>query len=231
MNGLKKYIRKLALKLRAETLKKLLKKSFTNSTTKTVISSTETLTFNTKTLETINTVRENVSSIAKTTNGDTQKLIDYIEAQGTKVYKIHNASAILQKVNETTGLITELKGLKAIYINILTGNGFGLKTKPQFIISDKETDYYLLLREFYLWYSLKMKLAGFDYETQELFKKRIKNPIKNATFKGLNYDKMLKLKEAMERDKEANEFVMNILREKGGDSNTFGKIIKGGADI
>lgn len=230
MKKLKEYFIKIALKMRAKTLEKMLKKTFTNSTSKTIISSTETMTLNSKTLVIIENIKNNVKDITKTTGNNPQKLIDYIEAQGTKVYKIKNANTILQKINEHTGFITELCGIKAIYVNVLTGQGIGFKSKSMFIISDKQTDYYMLLREFYLWYSMNMKLPGFDFKTQEKFKKYIKNS-QNASFKGLHYSEMLKIKEAIARDKEANEFVMELIREKDGGSNVFGKMTSGGANI
>lgn len=230
MKRISEKFKRLILKLRAKTLSKMIEKSFTNETSKTIISSTETMTLNTKTLKIIETVKQNISDITKITGNNPQKLIDYLEAQGTKVYRIKNAGKILEKINEHTGLITELHGVKALYINIITGQGLGLKTKPLFIISDKQTDYYLFLREFYLWYSLNMKLPGFDFKTQEKFKIYLKHS-QTATFKGLRYGDMLKLQEAIARDKEANEFVMNIIREKDGGANAFGKITAGGAEI
>lgn len=230
MKIISEKLKRIILALKAKTLSKMIEKSFTNETSKTIISSTETMTLNTKTLKIIEEVKQNVSDIIKTTSNNPQKLIDYIEAQGTKVYKIKNAGKILEKINEHTGLITELQGAKACFVNIITGQGIGFKTKPLFIISDKQTDYYLFLREFYLWYSLNMKLPGFDFKTQEKFKIYLKHSQK-VTFKGLKYGEMLKIQEAISRDKEANEFVMNIIREKDGGSNAFGKLINGGAEI
>ncbi len=230
MKKLTQKIRRLALTFRAKTLEKLLKKSFGDDMSKTIISSTEIMTLNAKTLEVISTVQKNVADIIKTTNNNPQKLLDYIEAQGTKVFKIKNATKLLEKVNEHTGLITELHGIKALYINIITGQGTIFITKPLFIISDKEIDYYMLLREFYLWYSLKMKLPGFDFKTQEKFKKYLKYS-QNASFKKLSYEEMIKIKEAIARDKEANEFVMQVIREKDGGANVFGKMTTGGANI
>ena len=86
------------------------------------------------------------------------------------MYKIYNAEGLLNKVFEHTGFITPLEGAKAMYISTIVGAEItNNSTAPMFIISaDKETDYYMLLREFYLWYSYKMNLAGFDFETQEI---------------------------------------------------------------
>lgn len=230
MKRIVEKIRRIAITFRAKALKKMLNKTFSNSTSKTIISSTEKVTLNSKSKQLVEEVIQGVSAIAKTTIDNPQKLLDYVEANGTKVYQIVNANKFLEKINEHTGLITELKGIKALYVNILTGSGIGFKSKPMFIISNKKLDYYMLLREFYLWYSLKKNLPGFDFKAQEKFKKYIKN-LNKASFKGLNYGEMLNIQEAISRDKEANDFVIKLLQEKGGDMGAFGKITSGGANF
>lgn len=230
MKRIVEKIRRIAIGFRAKALQKMLNKTFSNSMGKTIISSTEKVTLNSKSLQLVDEVKEAVGAIAKTAHNNPQKLLDYVEANGTKVYKIVNANKILEKINEHTGLITELKGVKALYVNILTGKGVGFKTKPMFIISNKQLDYYMLLREFYLWYSLKKNLAGFDFKTQEKFKKYIKN-LNKVSFKGLSYGEMLSIQEAISRDKEANEFVIKLLQETGGDTGILGRITSGGANL
>ena len=230
MKRIVEKIRRIAIGFRAKALQKMLNKTFSNSMGKTIISSTEKVTLNSKSLQLVDEVKEAVGAIAKTAHNNPQKLFDYVEANGTKVYKIVNANKILEKINEHTGLITELKGVKALYVNILTGSGLGFKTKPMFIISNKQLDYYMLLREFYLWYSLKKNLAGFDFKTQEKFKKYIKN-LNKVSFKGLSYGEMLSIQEAISRDKEANEFVIKLLQETGGDTGILGRITSGGANL
>lgn len=230
MKRIVEKIRRLAISFRARALRKILNTSFSNSTGKTIISSTEKVTLNSKSLQLVEEVKDAVSAIAKSTHNNPQKLLDYLEANGTKVYKIVNANKILEKVNEHTGLITELKGVKALYVNLLIGRGIRFTTYPMFIVSNKKLDYYMLLREFYLWYSLEKKLPGFDFKTQEKFKKYLKN-LNKVSFKGLNYGEMLDIQEAISRDKEANEFVINILRETGGDTGLFGRITSGGVNL
>lgn len=230
MKRIVEKIIRIAIGFRAKALQKMLNKTFSNSMGKTIISSTEKVTLNSKSLQLVDEVKEAVGAIAKTAHNNPQKLLDYVEANGTKVYKIVNANKILEKINEHTGLITELKGVKALYVNILTGSGLGFKTKPMFIISNKQLDYYMLLREFYLWYSLKKNLAGFDFKTQEKFKKYIKN-LNKVSFKGLSYGEMLSIQEAISRDKEANEFVIKLLQETGGDTGILGRITSGGANL
>jgi hypothetical protein len=203
---------------------------YSGSTGKSVITGNETLTLSTKTNELIKQVKEEVNNIHKETKNDPENLLKYIEEQGTKVYRVHNASKILEQVKEHTGFITSLEGGKALYINTITGE-MGLKTKPMFIINDDtEIDYYLLLREFYLWYSMQKGLDGFDYKTQELFKKNFRSK-GTSGMENLKFEEMGALKEAISRDSEANEFVMEILRHTEGGANVMKKMQEGGADI
>ena len=91
--------------------------SFSNSTSKTIISGTETVTLSAQTNQNIELVRKNVSDIMSACANNPDKLLEYIEAQGTKVYKLKNADKILKSIGEEEGLITPLKGYKALYLN------------------------------------------------------------------------------------------------------------------
>ena len=42
---------------------------------------------------------------------------------------------------------------------------------------------------------------------------------------------MLDIQEAISRDKEANEFVIKLLQETGGDTGILGRITSGGANL
>lgn len=89
--------------------------SFSNSTSKTIISGTETVTLSAQTNQNIELVRKNVSDIMSACANNPDKLLEYIEAQGTKVYKLKNADKILKSIGEEEGLITPLKDIK-LYI-------------------------------------------------------------------------------------------------------------------
>ncbi len=234
MKNFAKKIKYSMLKLKENVLCRILSKhldtSFSNSTSKTVISSTETLTFSTETEKNIQLVKDNVADIMKSCENNPQKYIEYIEAQGTKVFRIKNAEQILKKINEEQGLITELKGKKALYLNFILKGSFAFEFKPAIVMSFGEVEPYYMLREFYKWYSLKIGLPGFNFEAQENFKKYLKNP-NDKSIKNLNYKSMLELKEAIARDREANEFVINAVRAKDGSENVFKKLNDGGANI
>lgn len=207
-----------------------LEKSFVNHDSKTVITGNETLILNSETEKKIKLTEQNVKDISSSCKNNPQKLLDYIKAKGTKIYRIKNAYKILNKIGEEEGLITELKGFKAFYLNLYILKKFGFSTEPMFIMSFGDIEPYYLLREFYKWYALKSGLPGFNFEAQERLKLYLKN-INDKSFKSMNYKEMLELKEAIARDKEANAFVMNLLKEKDGSENIFKKLSNGGGNI
>ena len=234
MNKLNKNIKFIILSIREKFLKTMLSKhldtSFSNSTTKTMISSTETVTFSSETEKNIQLVKQNIADIMKSCNNNHKKYIEYMEAEGTKVFRKKDAFKFLNKINEEEGLITELKGKKALYLNFILGQGFSTTFKPAVVMSIGEIEPYYMLREFYKWYSLKIGLPGFNFTAQENFKKYLKN-INDPTLKNLSYKEMLELKEAIARDSEANDFVINAVKEKEGSEKVFKKMNNGGAEI
>lgn len=234
MKNLGKSIKYSILAVKEMFLRTILSKhldtSFSNSTTKTMISSTETITFSSETEKNIQLVKQNVSDIMKSCNNNPQKYIEYMEAEGTKVFRRKEAFKVLNKINEEEGLITELKGKKALYLNFALGQGFSTTFKPALVMSIGEIEPYHMLREFYKWYSLKRGLPGFNFTAQENFKKYLKN-INDPSIKNLSYKDMLELKEAIARDYEANDFVINAVKEKEGSEKVFKKMNNGGAEI
>lgn len=236
MSGFIDKVRQKMLDQKKKAMIKALKEkvgstSYSGGTGKKIISANETVVLNAKTTELINAVKEEVSSVNKSANLDPEVLLKYIEEQGTKVYRIKNASNLLSKINEHTGFITPMQGTKAVYINTLIGAGMGMASEAMFIVSsEKQADYYLLLREFYLWCSFKKKLGGFEFTTQEVFKKYM-NEKKNPAMSKLKYPDMCALQEALARDSEANEFVMQFVRQKEGSAKVLKKMKEGGAEI
>ena len=109
--------------------------SYSGKSGKSIISATETVTFSAQAEKLISEVKEFVSDIHKTAMENPEKLLEYIEAQGTKVYRVKNAAALLENIQEHPGFITELEGPKAMYINTLTGRGVGVTSPAMFIIS------------------------------------------------------------------------------------------------
>lgn len=211
-------------------LNKSLKTSYSNKTSKTILSSTEHMTLTLETEKNKELVRKNVEDIVKNCRNNPYKLLDYIIAAGTKVYKINNADKILSAIGQNEGLICELKGIKALYLNLFTTSKFSLTFQPAFVMREGNIEPLYMLHQFYKWYSLKLNLPGFDYKTQENFKKYLKN-VNDKTLGNLSLEDTLALTEAVARDQEATDFALSFAQKTEGAKKVHKKMTEGGADI
>ena len=210
-------------------LSRHLKTSSKNSTTKTVLSSSVTMTLNSETEKNKELVKKNVEDIVKSCGDNPEKLLEYVKSKGTKVVKLNNADKILNVIKEEEGLITSLEGLEALYINSVTGSGISLKSKPMFIMRNGEIDPYYMAHQFYKWYSLEMGLPGYDFMSQKIFKIYLNSD--GALLSNLTLDEMTGLKEAINRDKEATDFALSLAKHKEGSKKVLEKMQDGGANI
>ena len=212
-------------------LTKRLKTSAANKTSKTVIGENITMTFSAETERNKELVLKSVSQLVTETKAKPELLLEYIKVHKTRVIKLPKANKILSLINEEEGLITELKGLKALYINLLIDGKFALYCNPIFILSEEGTEPYTILHQFYKWFSLFQGLPGFDFDSQCLFKKYLNTPDK-INFDKLNLEQMTGLKEAIARDQEATTFTLDFAKLIDGSKNVLEKIEnEGGANI
>lgn len=204
-------------------LKRTTKSSFTNKTSKRILGEAADVTFNTETLKKIEEVKTNVSSIVKKTNCNPDELLRYIETTKTPVYRINRADKLLRFLQEEEGLICEQKGIRALYLSIITGRMPRLQTPPMFVLRHGEIEKYYFLHHFYRWYSLKSDLPGFEYEVQQKFKKLFLDDSEDTITK-LSMEDIISIKEAITRDNEASDFVLNYTKEIDGSKNVIDKI-------
>lgn len=210
-------------------LSRHLRTSSSNSTSKTVVSKGVTMTLNAETERNKDLVLKNVSDIIKGCNSDISKLLAFIEGKGTKVIRLENADKILSVIKEEEGLITPLEGIEALYINTVTHSGFSLKSKPMFVMRNGQIEPYYMAHQFYKWYALQMKLPGFDFMSQKIFKIYLNSD--GAILSNLTLDEMTGLKEAIARDQEATTFALDLAKQKEGSKKVLEKMQDGGANV
>jgi hypothetical protein len=235
MNNLLKRIKYLILTFKEKDLKNKLKrtvkKSYSNNSSKLVFGKGADLTISSETLKLIETVKQEVSTIVKKTDANPNLLLDYVKMGKTQVYFHPFADKLLNLIKEEEGLIYEKRGLEAVYLGLITGQGLKLKTEPMFLLRNGVIDKFYLLHHFYRWYSLKSNLAGFEYNVQKLFKKFLFDDSEKL-IKSLSMEEIILLKEAIARDNEASEFVLNYTKQIDGSKNVLNKIRnEGGANI
>ena len=235
MNELIKKVIYFILSIQEKTLTmrldKSLKGAYKNKTSKTIIAGSEHMTLTSETEKNKALVRKNVEDILKTCENNPYKLLEYVEAAGTKVLRLNLADKVLQTIGEEEGFISELQGLKALYLNLYTKSRLSFKSKPIFIIRDGNgtIDPLFLIHHFYKWYAMKMNLPGFDYKSQQNFKLYLKDT--NKDMSTLSLEDMLNLQEAINRDQEATDFCLELTQRTEGAKKVHKKMLDGGASI
>ena len=230
-NDIKYFFLSLREKYLLNNLKNTTKRSFSSKTGKTVYGNGADLSLQSETLKLIEQVKEGVSSIVKRTNCDPDLLLNYVKAAKTPVYKINNADKILNLIKEEEGFICEKQGFDALYLSFITERTFRFKTSPMFILRDGEIDKFYLLHHFYRWYSMKAGLPGFEYEVQKKFKSSLFDKT-NTEMKGFSMEDIISIKEAVSRDQEATDFVLQYTKQTDGSKNVMDKLkTEGGANV
>lgn len=209
-------------------LSKTLKTNFTNATSKKILSSTETMTLTAETEKNRALVQKTVSELITSANNAPEKLLEYIASHNTKVAKISRAELWLSIIKEDLGLICEQHGLKALYLNIITGSKPSLKSEAMFVLTNAPIEFHAMLHQFHKWCSFKMNLPGYDAASQKNFKRFLRSKNFNDTDK-LSFEEIISLQEAIARDQEATEFVLKAMKDKEGSQKAFGKITSEGS--
>ena len=174
MNNLLKQAVYIVLALQEKFAKKKNKKASknrNNSSSKTVLNNGCSLNLTVKTEENKAQIESNLSVILKSFENMPEKMMLYIERNGTPVIRDSKASEVLDIIREEQGYVRELKGLKAFVLNMMLFKKFAFKTKPMFLLDEGEIDKYAMIHQFYKWYSMKFGMPGFDESTQENFRK------------------------------------------------------------
>ena len=86
-------------------------------------------------------------------------------------------------------------------------------------------DPYCAILQFYNWYAFKSGFAGYEYEAQEKFKAVTTSKNRREKMDTLSISDILAVKEALRRDVEALEFVINISKNTDGAKNAFLKMV------
>ncbi len=134
------------------------------------------------------------------------------------------------------GLISETKGIKGLFLNIvipfIAGDKIILsgKTDVMFVLRNLPIDRYIMIQQFYKWYAMKLDLPGFDAESQENFQKFLSSS-NDDKIKELSVEEILGLKEAIARDVEAINFIVDFAKSTSGSKNALKKMTAGGASI
>ncbi|MBQ9149331.1 hypothetical protein IJX73_00200 [bacterium] len=155
--------------------------------------------------------QEKIERIIEKYINEPEKFFDFIKGAKTPIYKIKNADKILSKIGEQEGFILPKKGKVALYLNLILNKKISFSTPEMFVLRNGELNTYAFIYQFYNWYCYKMKLSGYEDETQEMFK-HVFELCETSKIETLNYDEIMSLKSAIKRDVEAINFVKKIVQ-------------------
>ena len=236
MNIFQRIVRIIALFNRKKDLQNQLNNlegssEFSDGLQKNVVSDGIDATFDSAKKELIQKVKSGVNAIVIQSNGEPEKLLEYVKISKTAVYRLNGVQKLLKNIKEEPGFITEKKGIEALYLSFITFSGIKLKTEPMFVLDNKSLDRLDILYHFYKWYSLKSGLSGFEYDTQKLLKKYYNNP-DLLSYHKLKLETIVKLQEAISRDNEATNYVLEYDKKTSVSKKVSDKISQdGGANV
>jgi len=222
------FILSVQEKILSLKLKGAMGTTFTNSTSKTVLTKDYTVNFNSETEKNKQKLKDEVTHILKEFNNDVDKILGYIELEGTKVYNLKFAEQLLKLIGEEKGFLTAIDGFKALILNLILEKKFSFKSEDIFVVEDKDVEPYSLIHQFHKWYAKKLNLPGFDKKSQKIFKKYLKN---DKDVSKLKMEEIVSLKEAIARDTDAIDFVVDLAKHSEGSKEALKKIVDGGAKI
>ena len=171
-------------------------------------------------------LEEELKLILTRYNYNPEKILEYIQTQGTKVIHLDNAARLLNSIGENEGFIYPSKGAKAVYISLITKKSIQFRTNEMFILSKGNINKYYFIYHLYNWFAYKHKIAGLDPESQNLLKKYL---FETTDTKQLQLSEIYKLKDAINQDKAAIEFVIKLCRNFEGTKQALEKMQKLGS--
>ena len=160
-------------------------------------------------------------------------IMRYISSQGTQVVTAQCLISLVKILGYEEGFIPKHSGVKAFILNFAIQKvkkekiNFSMTLPDTFLICKKDLSLYFLAYNLHHWLSYKSKLPGYDYKTLCLFRSTLTNP--NSNLSVLNINQILSIKDAIDRDKQALDFVTKFVREQVGAKEKLQKIVGGNA--
>ena len=186
------------------------------SMTRRAMTSDCTLTLSAKTEQVKEKMTKDLEVLVKKYIDKPEKLVQLLQMKGVKIYRLPNADKFLSKMNEEEGFIPPQKGFKALALNIFVGAlcenkiAFSFKTKEMIILNSQSIDIYTIARALYKYKGFKNNLPGYDYKSQEIFKKVYSSGNNDSQLENVSFKDICACKEALARDLESINFTIKL---------------------
>jgi hypothetical protein len=164
-----------------------------------------------------------VRLILKQCKNNPELIVEFFKEHKTEVYRVKNSKKVLKFIGEEEGFIVERKGMTALKLNMVIGNGFSFDIKPMVILDADELDVYNLMHYLHKWCAYKNGMKGFEEKAYRLLKKfNTKND--DEIIQRLSISDIELLKNAIARDVQSINFVVKYSKENAGAKNALEKM-------
>ncbi len=176
-------------------------------------------------------VSEAAYNILQKYKNQPKMILKFMETKGTKIILAPCLLPLLKLLGYEEGFIPKHQGIKALILNIAIivtqqeKMKLACEVPDLFLVCRKDLSLYFMAYQFHHWLSYKHKLPGYDYKTLYLFRSTFSN--KNANMSVLSINQILSLKDAIDRDKQALDFVRKFVREQVGAKQRLNSILQG----
>ncbi|MDD3593114.1 MAG: hypothetical protein PHX18_00630 [Candidatus Gastranaerophilales bacterium] len=177
----------------------------------------ESLTISTSSEDKAKKITELTRNILKKYMNKPNLILKFMEAKGTKIVLAAHIAPVLKLLKYEEGFIPSHKGFGAFILNFAVElsnkekPSFSFIAPDMFISIKKDVSLYLLAHHFHHWMAYQNQLPGYETDALCIFRHVINEP--NPNFSSLSINEILSLKDVIERDKEAVEFVQEFVRE------------------
>lgn len=201
---------------------------------KTYLTASEKMTLNAQEKFYAKEVVDNAKSVFKKHLQDPEKIFEYIEERGTPIFVVKKANKILWFIGEEEGFIPPKTGILAVFLwvllNIFSSQkiSFGFKTPAMFVVRGFDVSAYFLAYQLYHWMAFTKNLSGYDPKTIKNFKNIFNIDRDPTAIKNLSIEEILSLQEAIARDVEAIDMVVELAKEAAGQKKAMEKLKKDG---
>ena len=190
----------------------------------------ESLSISSKTNMAADEVTQTAYNILKKYREQPALILEYIKDNGTKVVTASSIKPIVNLLGYEEGFIPKHSGIKALILNIVISKAlkekinFSTKMQDTFLICSKDLSLYFLAYNFHHWLSYKNNLPGYDFQTLCLFRRTMNT---DSNLSVLDINQILSIKDAIDRDKQALDFVTKFVREQVGAKERLQKMLNG----
>lgn len=177
-------------------------------------------------------LNENLKNILAENDNNPEKLLEFIKNSGTDVYRINNVNVFLNFIGEEEGFIPPLNGINAFFLNLFVNLVvykkfvFSFKSNELFLLRPLPVDIYYMIHQLYLWHGFKMGLSGYDIKNRKKYKK-IFATLNDDDISKLALDEIFEIKDAITRDIEAIDFVVNLAKESEASTKLLNRLKSG----